>query len=108
MFFRSRRHRSPRDNDRAADHSDAGRPETAVQQTEQLQDWRRSAQRVTRAWNAWLAAETRDRAIRYRVFVAALADEETAAAEVERMVDLADAEARVITTDPRNSGQGAR
>jgi hypothetical protein len=108
MFFRSRRHRSPRDDDRVADHSDAGLPETAVRQTEPLQDWRRSAQRVTRAWNAWLAAETRDRAIRYRVFVAALADEETAAAEVERMVDLADAEACVITTDPQNSGQGAR
>jgi hypothetical protein len=108
MFFGSRRHRSPRDNDRAADHSDAGLPETTVQQTEPLQDWRRSAQRVTRAWNAWLAAESSDRAIRYRVFVAALADEETAAAEVERMVDLADAEARVTTTDPRNSGQGAR
>ena len=77
MLFRSRRHRSPRENRRAADHSDAGVPETTLRQTQQLQDWRRSAQRVTRAWNAWLAAESRDRAIRYRVFVAALADEET-------------------------------
>ena len=77
MFFRSRRHRSPRDNPRAADHSDAGIPETTLRQTQQLQDWRRSAQRVTRAWNAWLAAESRDRAVRYRAFVAALADEET-------------------------------
>ena len=91
MFFRSRRHRSPRDKPRAADHRDAGIPETTLRQTQQLQDWRRSAQRVTRAWNAWLAAESRDRAMRYRVFVAALADEERAAAEVERMVDLADA-----------------
>ena len=108
MFFRSRRHRSPRDNPRAADDSDAGIPETTLRQTQQLQDWRRSAQRVTRAWNAWLAAETRDRAIRYRVFVAALADEETAAAEVERMVDLADAGVCVTTTDPRNGRLGAR
>jgi hypothetical protein len=108
VFFRSRRHGSTRDNPRAAVYSDAGIPETTLQQTQQLQDWRRSAQRVTRAWNAWLAAETRDRAIRYRVFVAALADEETAAAEVERMVDLADAGVCVITTDPRNGRPGAR
>ena len=108
MFFRSRRHRSPRDNPRAADHSDAGIPETTLRQTQQLQDWRRSAQRVTRAWNAWLAAESRDRAVRYRVFVAALADEETAAAEVERMVDLADAGQCVTTADPRNGRLGAR
>ena len=108
VFFRSRRHRSPRDNPRAADHSDAGIPETTLRQTQQLQDWRRSAQRVTRAWNAWLAAESRDRAIRYRVFVAALADEERAAAEVERMVDLADAGQCVTTTDPRNGRLGAR
>jgi hypothetical protein len=108
VFFGSRRHRSPRDNDRAADHSDAGIPETTLQQTRQVQDWRRAAQRVTRAWIAWLAAESSDRAIRYRVLVAALADEERAAMEVERMVDLADAGKRVTTTDPRNSGQGAR
>jgi heme oxygenase len=54
-------------------------------------EWRRSAQRVTRAWNAWLAADHRDRGVRYRAFVAALADEERAATEVERMIELADA-----------------
>ena len=108
MFFGSRRRRSPRDNDRAADQSDVGIPETTLQQTQRLQDWRQSAQRVTRAWNAWLAAESSDRDIRYRVFVAALADEERAAEEVERMVGLGEAEARVTATDPRNSGQGAR
>ena len=107
MFFRSRRHRSPRDNSRAVDDSDAGIPETRLRQTQQLQEWRRSAQRVTRAWNAWLAAETRDRPIRYRVFVAALADEETAAAEVERMVDVADAGQWVTTADPRKGRLGA-
>ena len=104
MFFRSRRHRSPRDIHRAADHSDAGSPET----TQQLQDWRRSAQRVTRAWNGWLAAESRDRALRYRAFVAALADEERAAAEVERMLELAGAGQCVITADSRNDSLGAR
>ena len=46
--------------------------------------------------------------MRYHVFVAALADEERAAAEVERMVDLADAGECVTTTDPRNGRLGAR
>jgi hypothetical protein len=108
VFFRSRRRQSSQEKPRAADHSDAGLPETTLHQTQQLQDWRRSAQRVTRAWNAWLAAESRDRAIRYSVFVAALADEERAAAEVERMVDLADVGQCVTTTDPRNGRLGAR
>lgn len=108
MFFRSKGRRSRQENPRAADHNDAGTPETTLRQTQQLQEWRRSAQRVTRAWNAWLAAESRDRALRYRVFVAALADEERAAAEVERMVDLADAGACVTTTEPRNGRLGAR
>jgi hypothetical protein len=78
-------------NPHAADHNGAGIPETPLRQTQQLQDWRRSAQRVTRAWNAWLAADSGDRLIRYRGFVAALADEERAARELERMVDLGDA-----------------
>jgi len=108
VFFRSRRHRSPRDNPRAAEHSDAGNPEATLRQTQQLQHWRRSAQRVTRAWNAWLAAEPRDRAIRYRVLMGALADEEKAAAEVERMIDLGDAGPCVATTDPGRTGLGAR
>lgn len=69
-------------------------------------EWRRSAQRVTRAWNAWLAAESRDRGVRYRAFVAALADEERAAGEIERMIDLAEAGPDVI--DARKSGLGVR
>lgn len=91
MFFRSRRRERARDNPRVADISDAGIDETTLGQTQQLMEWRRSAQRVTRAWNAWLAAESRDRGVRYRAFVAALADEERAAAEIERMIDLAEA-----------------
>ena len=108
MFFRSRRHESARDSPRVTAHSDAGTDETPLQQTQQLQEWRRSAQRVTRAWNAWLAAESRDRAIRYRVFMAALVDEERAAAEVERMVALPDARECITTNDPRSSGPGSR
>lgn len=95
VFFRSRRHQSPQDNPRVIGHSDAGIPDDTLRQAQQLQGWRRSAQRVTRAWNACLAADSRDRATRYRDFVAALADEERAAAEVERIVDHADGGARV-------------
>jgi hypothetical protein len=108
MFFRSRRHRSTRDVRSAADHSDLSTDESTVRQAQERQEWRLSAQRVTRAWNAWLAADDQDRPIRYRVFVAALADEERAAADVQRMVDLTDAGERATTVDPRNSGQGAR
>ena len=105
MFFRSRRHESFRDNPRVADNSDAGTDDKTPRQTQQLLEWRRSAQRVTRAWNAWLAAESRDRGVRYRAFVAALADEERAAAEVERMVELPDARECVTTNDPRIAGR---
>ena len=55
-------------------------------QASQLRDWRSSAQRVNRAWNAWLAADGAERALRYRAYVAALDAEEGAAAEVERML----------------------
>lgn len=75
---------------------------------QQLQEWRRAAQRVTRAWNAWLAADSRDRAIRYRVFVAALADEETTALELERISGLPQAGGYVTTTGPRAGRLGAR
>ena len=106
MFFRSRRHGPSRGDPCVADHSDAGTHETALRQTQQLQDWRRSAQRVTRTWNAWLAAERRDRAVRYHAFVAALGEEERAAAEVERMVELPDAGQCIPTSAPRISGHG--
>lgn len=76
LFFRSPRKR--RHSEPAADAPD--------HQAEQLHDWRRSAQKVTRAWNAWLAAEVRDRDARYGDYEAALAAEELAAARVERML----------------------
>jgi len=53
-------------------------------QPEPLREWRNSAQRVTRAWNAWLAAEGRDRDARYGDYEAALAAEELAAARFAR------------------------
>ena len=90
MFFRSRRHESARDNPHVCDRGDAGTDPTSPQNRE-LMEWRRSAQSVTRAWNAWLAADRRDRGVRYCAFVAALADEERAATEVKRMIELAQA-----------------
>jgi hypothetical protein len=108
VFFCSRRHGSARDSPRVADHSNPRIPETPLGQTEQLRDWRRSAQQVTRAWNAWLAAESRDTDVRYRAFVAALGDEERAAAEVARMTELPEPPERVSETDPPSSGLGVR
>lgn len=55
-------------------------------QSAQWLAWRRSAQRVTRAWNEWLAADRSDRPDIYRCYLTALAEEERAAAEVERVV----------------------
>jgi magnesium-transporting ATPase (P-type) len=68
-------------------------------QTEQLQDWRRSAQSVTRAWNGWLAAEGCDRGVRYWAHLAALADEERAATEVAH--DRASSSGTVCRSEPR-------
>jgi hypothetical protein len=77
MFFRSPKKRRPPRRTTSGSSKDQG---------EQLLDWRRSAQKVTRAWNAWLAADARDRAARYTDYPAALAAEERAAARVECML----------------------
>jgi hypothetical protein len=87
MFFRSRRPGAPHDNPLAAGHRRARTDGYAAAETQQLQNRRQSARRVTRTWNAWRAAEGRDRAGRYEAFVAALIEEETAAAEVERVTE---------------------
>lgn len=49
-----------------------------------LQCWRRSEQRVLRTWHGWQAAAARDKPERYRAYLRALADEERAAASVEK------------------------
>ncbi len=107
MFSRARRHEGAGDNPRVADISDAGPDDATVPQPAPLMEWRRSAQRVTRAWNAWLAAERRDRGERYRAFVAARADEERVATEVERTSDLVEAGHCTTGIDPRKRGLGA-
>jgi hypothetical protein len=101
VLFRLRRRRSGQDRPRSADDSDAETPGTTLRHTQQLQEWRRSAQRVTRAWNDWLAADSHTRAIRYRVFVAALADEERTAAELERVIGVPQGGEYATTTAPR-------
>jgi hypothetical protein len=108
MFFRSRRRKPAYGNPRVADTSDAEAHRATLRRAKQLMEWRRSAQRVTRAWNAWLAAERRDRSLRYHAFVAALAEEDRAAAELERMIDRSEAGHSVTTIDAPNSGLGAR
>jgi hypothetical protein len=47
--------------------------------------WWRSAQTVNRAWNEWLAADSNRRPDIYRRYLLALAAEERAAAELERL-----------------------
>ncbi len=50
--------------------------------------WRRSAQGVTRAWNEWLAADSRQRVERFRCYLSALSAEEHAAVELERVLGM--------------------
>lgn len=57
-------------------------------QSRQWQEWRTSAQKARRAWNEWLAANSRERAEYYRRYVSALAAEELAATELERTANL--------------------
>ena len=108
MFFRSRHQEPAGENPCVADISDAGTDETARRRTQQFAEWRRSAQRVTRAWNAWLSAEARDHAAHYRAFVTALAGEESAAAELERLTNPAETTTSVNKIGARRSGLGAR
>jgi hypothetical protein len=109
MFFRSRRHEPAGEKPRIADIGDAGTDEATLRRSQRPIERRRSAQRITGAWNGWLAAGSRDRGLRYYAFVVAhLADEETMAAELERVSGLPQAGEYVTTTDPRVSRLGAR
>ena len=100
MFSRSRKDEPAKGNPRIADGNTEATEETAAQHAQRLGEWRRSAQRVIRAWNAWLAAERRDRAVRYLAFIAALADEERAAMEIQRVIALRPAGLCVTAGDP--------
>jgi hypothetical protein len=84
MFFGARKRSGLADDAWAIGEPCAS--ESGERQARQWLAWRRCAQRVTRAWNEWLAADSRQRPARYRCYLSALAEEEQAAAEVERMV----------------------
>ena len=99
MFFGPRkRYRSSRG---ALQPSDPVGNEAVEQQSREWQAWRQSAQKVTRTWNEWLAAEGRQRAACYMRHISALTEEERAAAEIELIVKL-DAEPNDASacTDP--------
>ena len=51
-------------------------------EAEALEAWRAAAKRVTRAWNAWLAAEPSERAQAHAAYVEALHAEDQAAGRV--------------------------
>lgn len=78
--------------------SDLDHEQQLEPQSHPIEEWRRSAQRVTRAWNAWLAADRDDRDSCYRAVVVALAEEEEAAVEMERMTQRPEAGEYVATT----------
>ena len=51
---------------------------------EHLEQWRRAAQRVGRAWERWLASDTTERDWAHLVYVDALGREEAAAIRLEK------------------------
>jgi hypothetical protein len=86
MFFSSRKRRRSAGG---VSHPSAPAPsQTATTELVAWRAWRSAAQKATRAWNEWLAADGHERPERYRSYVHALAEEEKAAFEVARGVSL--------------------
>ena len=100
MLFGSTKREKPANG--APRVSDPGVSEATARQSRQWLAWRRSAQRATRTWNEWLAADRRQRDNIYRCYVAALAEEERAAAELSRLSDALDAR-RIARCERRQS-----
>jgi hypothetical protein len=71
--------------DGIADRRDASGDAAWRARSREWRAWWRSAQRVSRAWNEWLAADSSRRPDVYRRYLSALAAEERAAAELERL-----------------------
>ena len=61
----------------------AGLGDTSGLRTERLQEWRRAAERVGRAYNVWCSASSCDRHDLYLSFLGALGREEEAARALE-------------------------
>lgn len=87
MFFGSRKRHRPAGG--ASRPSDPFTNEDAKRLSCQLDTWRRAAQTVAHAWKEWSAADGRDRAELYRRYTSALAEEERAADQLERTIDIA-------------------
>jgi hypothetical protein len=88
MFFGSRKRR--RSAGGVPHPSDPASRRSAEPELVPWRAWRSAAQKATRAWNEWLAADGSERPALYRCYVYALAEEEQAAAELERTVNLED------------------
>jgi hypothetical protein len=86
MFFRSRKRQ--KSGGGASHTSDPASNWAETSQSRQRDSWRRSAQKVTRAWNEWLAADGRQRPQLFGCYVRALTEEEQATAALERMLHL--------------------
>ena len=84
MFFGSKKRRKYAND--ASHPSEPGDSKVGKRQSRQWHAWRRSAQKVTRTWNEWLAADSCDDAEFYRRYTSALDQEERAAVAIERMV----------------------
>jgi hypothetical protein len=84
MFFGSRKRRKSAGG--VSHPSDPAPSQTAEPEFVPWRAWRSAAQKATRAWNEWLAADGRERPELYRCYVCALAEEEQAAVAIERAV----------------------
>jgi hypothetical protein len=86
MFFGSRKRHKPAGG--VSHRSDPAPGRMAGPEFVQWRAWRCAAQKATRAWNEWLAADRGERPALYRCFVSALAEEEQTAIELEQAVNL--------------------
>ncbi len=88
-MFARRRKRKPADAAHGPGPDDQARgadgPGPDDQERQKLfERWRQSEQRVTSAWNAWQAGDRAESGDHYDALMDALAEEEEAAAEIER------------------------
>jgi hypothetical protein len=86
MFFGSRKRRTSAGG---VSHPSGPAPSRMAEpESVQWHAWRCAAQKATRAWNEWLAADGQERNERDLCYASALAEEGQAAVEVERRVSL--------------------
>lgn len=98
MLFRLRNRANPVQP--TAQQSDSGTTVAVGDESRHWLIWRQSAQRVTRAWNEWLAADSGRRPGAYRRYLDALVAEQQAAAEMERVLNIGARQARGNRSPP--------